>query len=85
MKDAKGHGSDAHSTGVQQVGRVPMSAKPGTKWLSDDKQTVWEANAKGQVYGTPNWDHPAVKARFDPNSDESREARYEKALSSTRP
>jgi hypothetical protein len=25
MKDAKGHGSDAHSTGVQQVGRTPLT------------------------------------------------------------
>jgi len=47
--------------------------------LSPDGQTVWRNG-----FGTPNWAHPAVQARFDRNSDESRQDRIEKHISGTR-
>ena len=34
MKDAKGHGSDAHSAGIEQVGRTPLNPTPYTRGVT---------------------------------------------------
>ena len=49
MKDAKGHGSDAHSSGVQQVGKM----QPGTKMLPSGQKQVTIKHQDGE-YAIPN-------------------------------